>query len=80
MPECRKCRTRAVKWAKRAGKAYGERGAFVLLDDQPNPVGVYAIVDQRLVLWEPEHGPNNRWAPHEVFCEAEDRNPRRRAS
>lgn len=69
MPNCKQCGTPRVRWAKRKGASPRDRGAFVLLDDRPDPLGAYALVDDRAIAWEPEHGNDNRWMPHDISCE-----------
>jgi len=70
MPECRKCGTTAVRWGKRAGKRPHEPRAFVLLDAEPNPAGIYAIVDDRVVLACDAPADAPKYTPHEAMCDA----------
>jgi hypothetical protein len=47
-----------------------ERGAFIMLDPEPDPHGIYVIDDGRARLHEPgDELP--RYMPHQVTCEAE---------
>lgn len=77
MAACSRCRA-PIRWAKRPGFKPHEKGAFLALEPKPDARGIYAIVDDRVVLWEtstPKDAP--RYHAHEVFCEAAGQ-PRRK--
>ena len=76
MANCRRCQA-PIKWGKRPGKAPREPGAFVALEPDPSPQGIYVIRDDRVhpidLADEPELP---RWLPHAAMCSAEGQ-PRR---
>jgi hypothetical protein len=76
MATCKQCGT-PIQWGKRKGVSPRDRGAFIALEPRQDPHGIYAIVDDRVVLADsdtPEDAPRHQ--PHQAFCEAQFR-PRR---
>lgn len=74
MASCKQGCGAPVFWAKRPGKKPYEPGAFVLLDAEPSPVGIYEIIDGRVVPIGHETAPDaKRYTPHSAMCEASNR-------
>lgn len=78
MSHCRRCGG-AIRFAKRPGAKPCEPGAFVALEPKPEAGGLYAIVNDRVMLADrdtPKDAPRHH--PHEAFCAAAGK-PRRSA-
>lgn len=76
MSVCKRCGSE-ILFRKRPGAHPRSRGAWVPLEPQSDPRGMYAIVNDRVVLADrstPEDAPRHH--PHAVFCEGAGR-PRR---
>lgn len=76
MSVCKRCGA-AILFRKRPGMHPRERGAWVPLEPQSDPRGMYAIVNDRVVLADrsaPEDAPRHH--PHSAFCEGAGRQRR----
>ena len=68
MPACKECGV-AFTWGLRIGKKPGDKGAFVRLHPDADPIGIWTLVDRRAVLWDPQqHAELPRYVPHEIYC------------
>lgn len=75
MAECKRPGCNApIKWAKRPGHKPHEANAFVALDPDPRDDGIYALVNDRVVLWDPATPKDAvRYMPHAATCSAQQR-------
>jgi hypothetical protein len=70
MPSCKKpgCGA-AFIWGLKRGMKPKEPGAFIALEPEESPHGLYAIVDGRVVPADEAPKDAPRHVPHAVFCE-----------